>query len=134
MALHSKTASLAGLTVPVFSKGVTPVEYHLTPNVSTEEEAYATAKLLTRFRMRIETARLICHASPTGPHTFDWSTDDSVLLGEQVATAVYRNKRDAIVIRQEDVGGDNDHFVILRDADAFRLLVGALQREIKGER
>ena len=67
------------------------------------------------------------------PDRFDWSTDDSVLLGEQFATAVYRNKRDAIVIRQEGVGGDDDHFVILRDVDAARLLVGALQREIKGE-
>ena len=57
-----------------------------------------------------------------------------MLLGEQFATAVYRNKRDAIVIRQEGVGGDDDHFVILRDAEAVRLLVGALQREINGER
>ena len=70
---------------------------------------------------------------PTDPDVFDWSTDDSVLLGEQFAVAVYRNKRDAIVIRQEGVGGDDDHFVILRDAEAARLLVAALQREIKGE-
>ena len=45
------------------------------------------------------------------PDKFDWSTDDSVLLGEQCATAVYRNRRSAIVIRQEGVGGDDDHFV-----------------------
>ena len=57
-----------------------------------------------------------------------------MLLGEQFATAVYRNKRDGIVIRQEGVGGDDDHFVILRDAEAVRLLLGALQREINGER
>ena len=62
---------------------------------------------------------------------FDWSTDDSVLLGEQFATAVYRNKRDAIVIRQEGVGGDDDHFVILRDAEAVRQLVVVLRAEIK---
>jgi hypothetical protein len=62
---------------------------------------------------------------------FDWSTDDSVLLGEQFATAVYRNKRAAIVIRQEGVGGDDDHFVILRDAEAARRLVAALLAEIK---
>ena len=66
------------------------------------------------------------------PDNFDWSTDDSVLLGEQFATAVYRNRRSAIVIRQEGVGGDDDHFVILRDADAVRRLVAALQAEIRG--
>ena len=71
-------------------------------------------------------------APPAGPDKFDWSTDDSVLLGEQFATAVYRNKRDAIVIRQEGVGGDDDHFVILRDAEAVHRLVAALQNEIGG--
>jgi hypothetical protein len=64
------------------------------------------------------------------PDKFDWSSDDSVLLGEQFATAVYRNTRAAIVIRQEGVGGDDDHFVILRDAEAVRHLVAALQNEI----
>jgi hypothetical protein len=68
----------------------------------------------------------------TDPDTFDWSTDDSVLLGEQFATAVYRNKRDAIVIRQEGVGGDDDHFVILRDAEAVHWLVAALHDEVEG--
>jgi hypothetical protein len=67
----------------------------------------------------------------TDPDTFDWSTDDSVLLGEQFATAVYRNMRAAIVIRQEGVGGDDDHFVILRDADAVHRLVDALRAEIR---
>jgi hypothetical protein len=66
------------------------------------------------------------------PDKFDWSTDDSVLLGEQFATAVYRNKRGAIVIRQEGVGSDDDHFVILRDPEAVGRLVAALQNEIGG--
>ena len=66
------------------------------------------------------------------PDKFDWSSDDSVLLGEQFATAVYRNRRKAVVIRQEGVGGDDDQFVILRDADALRRLVAALQAEIRG--
>jgi hypothetical protein len=68
----------------------------------------------------------------TDPNAFDWSTDDSVLLGEQFATAVYRNKRAAIVIRQEGVGGDDDHFVILRDAGAVHRLVAALHDEVGG--
>ena len=64
------------------------------------------------------------------PDKFDWSSDDSVLLGEQLAVAVYRNKFDAIVIRQEGVGGDEDHFVVLRDAEAVRLLIAALDDEV----
>jgi hypothetical protein len=68
----------------------------------------------------------------TDPNAFDWSTDDSVLLGEQFATAVYRNKRAAIVIRQEGVGGDDDHYVILRDAEAVHQLVAALHDEVGG--
>jgi hypothetical protein len=68
----------------------------------------------------------------TDPDKFNWSTDDSVLLGEQFATAVYRNKRGAIVIRQEGVGSDDDHFVILRDPEAVGRLVAALQNEIGG--
>jgi hypothetical protein len=43
----------------------TPIKYHHTPNSSTAE-AYATAKLLTRFSMRVETARLVCRLSGLG--------------------------------------------------------------------
>jgi len=46
--------------------GGTANDYHLAANMSTRAEAYATAKLLTRFRLRIETARLVCHLSGIG--------------------------------------------------------------------
>jgi hypothetical protein len=62
---HNKTASLAGLTVPVMSKAVAASSYQNSIAQATAE-SYATATLLTRFSMRIETARLICRPSGLG--------------------------------------------------------------------
>jgi hypothetical protein len=66
------------------------------------------------------------------PDAFDWSEDKSVIFGYQPATAVYRNKFDAIVIRQEGTDGEDDQFVFLRDADSVRIVIKALQAEIGG--
>ena len=66
------------------------------------------------------------------PDKFDWRSDDSIILGYQPATAVYRNACNAVVIRQEGAGYEDDQFVILRDAEAVRRLVAALQAEIRG--
>ena len=63
------------------------------------------------------------------PDKFDWSTDDSIILGYQPATAVYRNACNAVVIRQEGAGYEDDQFIILRDAEAVPRLVDALQAE-----
>lgn len=64
MTSHSKTASLAGLTVPVSSKGVVPSSYQIRPEIATSE--YAAAKVATRFRLTISTARIVCHLSGIG--------------------------------------------------------------------
>lgn len=61
---------------------------------------------------------------------FDWSADESVILQEQLAVAVYRNPRNAIVIRQEGVGDEDDRCVVLRDGPAARILIDALLREL----
>jgi hypothetical protein len=63
---------------------------------------------------------------------FDWLADDSIVMQEQRGTAVYRNRANAIVIRQEGVGSLDDQFVILRDPEAVRLLITALRRELGG--
>lgn len=45
---------------------------------------------------------------------FDWVGDDSIVLQEQRATAVYRNKRGDLVIRQEAGFNDTeDTFVVI---------------------
>lgn len=49
----------------VVKKVVATSSYQIPPHPSTAE-AYATAKLLTRFRLRIETARVVCYLSGLG--------------------------------------------------------------------
>ena len=72
MNLHSKTPRLTGSIVrnggSVVSKGVAPSNY-LTPSPSSTEidtRSYAAAVVATRFRLRIETARLVCTLSGLG--------------------------------------------------------------------
>lgn len=63
---------------------------------------------------------------------FDWLREDCIILKEQLSTAVYRNRANAIVIRQEGNGFQDDQFVILRDPEAVRLLITALREELGG--
>ncbi|RWO78004.1 MAG: hypothetical protein E5X67_30535 [Mesorhizobium sp.] len=65
MTLQMETASLAGLTGPVVSKGVAPQDYQNRTDLATSFD-YAAAKLTARFRLRIETARLVCTLSGLG--------------------------------------------------------------------
>lgn len=62
---------------------------------------------------------------------FDWRADDSIVLGYQPATAIYRNACNAIVIRQEGTGHEDDHFIILRDAEAALIIIAGLKAEIQ---
>jgi len=49
---------------------------------------------------------------PPDPDEFNWATDDSVVLKEQPATAIYFNSRGQLVIRQErSWDRDEDSFI-----------------------
>ena len=75
----------------------------------------------------------IDETSPVDADKFDWGSDDSVIVQEQLAIAVYRNRANGVVIRQEARSFDeDDQFVILRDAEAVRILLRALRREAGG--
>jgi hypothetical protein len=67
---HSETAAPMGSIIgnggDGISKKVTLLEYPISSENSTVADVYATAKLLTKFRLRIETARLVCHLSGMG--------------------------------------------------------------------
>jgi len=55
-------------------------------------------------------------ASPPEPdEDFDWNTDDSVIITEQPATALYWNSREQLVIRQRG-WPDDDSFVYFNRA------------------
>jgi hypothetical protein len=60
----NKTASLAGLAGSVVKIAVAAPSYRNCSEIATPE--YAAVKVATRFRLRIETARLVCHLSGLG--------------------------------------------------------------------
>ncbi|MBB2702051.1 MULTISPECIES: hypothetical protein [Rhizobium] len=61
---------------------------------------------------------------------FDWEGAD-VIINEQPTTAVYRNTRGGVVIRQEMTGlDDEDQYVYFSTLDDVRTLINALKREI----
>lgn len=73
---------------------------------------------------------IIHTAKPALEETFDWSGPD-VIIERQPATAIYRNAREGVVIRQEATGDDeDDQFVYFASDDDVRILIAALQREI----
>ena len=44
---------------------------------------------------------------------FDWITDDSIILEKQLPIAIYLNRRDHVVIRQEGNADEEDAFIII---------------------
>lgn len=63
---------------------------------------------------------------------FDWKGTD-VIIDEQPTTAVYRNTRNGVVIRQEMTSiDDEDQYVYFATDDDVRTLIDALKREIGG--
>ncbi|MBY3590593.1 hypothetical protein HJA87_11960 [Rhizobium bangladeshense] len=69
---------------------------------------------------------------PGTEERFDWNGPD-VIIDEQPTTAVYRNTRNGIVIRQQMTGmDDEDQYVFFSTDDDVRTLIHALEREIAG--
>lgn len=61
---------------------------------------------------------------------FVWSEEreGSVVVHEQRSVAVYRNRANGVVIREESPdGADEDSFIVLRDQDAVRAVIDALK-------
>jgi len=54
-------------------------------------------------------------ATPEPSEDFDWNKDDSVILHEQPATAVYFNKEGSLVIRQRR-WPDDDSFIYIAES------------------
>jgi hypothetical protein len=54
---------------------------------------------------------------------FNWVDDDAVVLTEQPATAIYRNRENAIVIRQQaSWDSDEDSFIFITEQNAMTFL------------
>jgi hypothetical protein len=72
-----------------------------------------------------QTTPMVANAPPTFANVddddgrFDWLTDESVVIGEQLATAIYQNAAGDLVIRQERSWADeHDHVVIIAKINA----------------
>jgi hypothetical protein len=63
-----------------------------------------------------------------GPAEFDWDDDDSIVLREQRATAVYRNRSGAVVIRQRGAGDDEDTFVFIEPENEIAFMEGMAEQ------
>ena len=65
------------------------------------------------------------------PAEFDWMRDEAVIVEQQRSIAVYRNPRDAVVVRADGDGYADDAFIILSTDLALKAIIAALQREAK---
>jgi hypothetical protein len=113
----------------MMNKPVNPKQLELADNGFSDElegrgipdEACASAKIQ---KIEISDASDAVLA-PAGPpdrdfDDFDWSSDPSVVLHEQRATAIYRNGWGGIVIRQRQSWPDeeSDPFMVITDENA----------------
>jgi hypothetical protein len=68
------------------------------------------------------------------PNDFDWSDDDSVVLRDQPAVAIYSNKFQQVVIRCERAWDQEDDVVVLVDfAHAIRVVHAILETAGHGD-
>jgi hypothetical protein len=66
-------------------------------------------------------------AQSADPDDFDWATDESIVLHEQRATAVYRNTEGEVVIRQRR-WPDDDAFLFVAPEQAVAFLEGMAEK------
>jgi hypothetical protein len=60
---------------------------------------------------------------------FDWATDDSVILQEQRATAIYHNRHSGIVIRQEKTWDEeSDPYVVISEENVVTFMEALAKR------
>ena len=66
---------------------------------------------------------------PDNEESFDWLDEECIVIRQQRAIAVYRNRFGSIVIREEGEEA-SDAFVVLSDNAAVSKLIQALKAEI----
>jgi|HubBroStandDraft_4_1064222.scaffolds.fasta_scaffold1017490_1 hypothetical protein len=79
------------------------------PPTSTVDEAHLAA--LGRAGVPPATAERIL--AEAGPDHFDWTNDDSVVVKPRPGVAVYENKFGDVVVRTQDLGGEDDCFAYI---------------------
>lgn len=129
------------------NKAVTPKQLELTagktredlilatmPHIDPESPAFKAdlAKVDAIERVTAAEAVLAAAGPPRSDETsddFDWNTDDSIVLKEQRATAVYHNKIGELIIRQQAAWDDDrDSFVYVAPENAVTFMEALAKR------
>lgn len=73
------------------------------------------------------------HPAGTDDELFDWFTNnEDVVVEAQASIAIYRNRRNHIIVRAErQVEGDDDVFISIATEPALRAVIARLQHELK---
>jgi hypothetical protein len=127
------------------NKAVSPEQLELVKEMSREEMILATAphidpdsaalkadadKILKIAIAEAATA-VLASAHDVEFDDFNWSTDPSVIIQEQRATAVYRNPAGGLVIRQERTWDEeSDPFVVVSESNSI-IFMEALARRAR---
>lgn len=109
-------------------KAVTPKQLELTAGTHIDPESPALKESIKKVE-RIELAEVaeavLAQAGPPSrdPDDFDWNNDDSIVLREQPATAIYHNRHGVLVIRQKaDWDAESDTFAFITPENAVRFM------------
>jgi hypothetical protein len=114
------------------NKVVTPKQLELVEGLTREQMILATAphidpespqlKINAEKIQRIEiaeAAHAVLASSDRDSDDFDWNADDSIVLREQPATAIYHNRHGVLVIRQKaDWDAEHDTFAFITPENA----------------
>lgn len=115
------------------NKTVTPRQLDLVQELSREEMILATAPHIDpdspAFKAdlekvgRIELAEAARATLAPDPDDFNWHDDESIVLREQPATAIYTNKHGVLVIRQKaEWDAEHDTFAFITPENAVRFM------------
>ena len=77
------------------------------------------------------TTRPLSFGGPEPTDRFDWNEDNSVCISEQPATAIYTNRWDQIVIRQQARWDEEEDRIILISRANIEHFISMLQMEAK---
>jgi hypothetical protein len=89
---------------------------HIDPDSEALKESFERLKPIAVAEAATAVLAASAPAKDESYDDFDWSSDPSIVLREQRATAVYRNDYNSIVIRQERTWDeDSDPFMVIAD-------------------
>jgi hypothetical protein len=108
------------------NKAVTPEQLELVEELSRDALQTAAHEITERISAQL-VPKLVEQPEPYDD--FNWATDPTVVLHEQRATAIYRNRIDGIVIRQErNWDEESDPFMVITEENLVTFMEAFAKR------